>query len=361
MNNEDILFAVLNSFNISITKINNLFKFLGKPSDVLKAIENNDIRLLKILSDMELNTIKSRTDKNYIKKVSDRLKTLNVFVVTRFSDNVPNRFKITFEQCNCYGLFCKGSLDCLNNKTCAIVGSRTPDAYGKRVSTDFAQAIAKAGATIVSGLAYGIDSIGHIAALENNTTTIAVLGGGFNKIYPEQNTNLANRIIENGGLLVSEYAPHVPSNNYQFPARNRIIASLSDAVVITQFKVKSGAMHTKNYAVEYGKDLFIPLADIYSTKSGGNLATIEEFPNTAVVSPAQVLEALKLESKQTKNIYSDLSEEEITIVKLLAEHEVHFDDIVKSSGFPPQKVNVLLTTLKISGIIKELSGNFFSL
>lgn len=361
MNREDLIFVALHSFDIGLSKINNLFKLFGAPSLVLKAIKEGDMRTQKYLDASEINTINSKINDSFLNKLNARLAQLKIFVVTRFSNNVPKRLKTVFELCNCYGLFCKGDLNALNAKTCAIVGSRTPDAYGKRVSCEYARAIAKAGATIVSGLAAGVDSIGHTEAIANNAKTIAVLGGGFNKIYPSINTRLADKIIATGGLLLSEYPPQMQTQSYYFPVRNRIIAALSDAVVITQFKVKSGAMHTKNYAVEYGIDLFIPVADIYRECASGNLAVIEELPLTASVSPRQVIAALKLEAPAENNPLADLSADEIKIVKLLANGEKHFNDIVAESGFNAQTVNVLLTTLKISGIIKELAGNFFSL
>lgn len=360
MNREDIIFAVLHSFNLSISKVNNLIKTFGTPSLVLDALDKKDMRLNSLLTVLEQNSMSCKINKDYIKKIENRLNEINVFVITTFSDYIPNRISIVFERCKTLGLFFKGDLKCLETTTCAIVGSRMPNAYGKRVASDFASKIAKAKATIISGLASGIDSIAHTEALNNNAKTVAVLGGGFNKIYPEFNTNLANKIIEQGGLLVSEYPPQMQTQSYFFPVRNRIIAALSDAVVIAQFKTKSGAMHTKNYAVEYGVDLFVPVADIYSEHSSGNLATIEELPFTAVVKPEQVLYALKLEVKADTS-YDNLTSDEIAIVKLLSEKEKHFDDLVAESGFTPQRVNVLLTTLKISGIIKELAGNFFSL
>ena len=361
MNREDLIFASLCSFNITISKLNNVItKVYKTPSKLYNAFLSGDKELLKFFEPAEISTIKLQMDDKFIKKVEHRLQELNVLVITKQSYNIPKRIRDVFELWETNGLFLKGSLKALETTTCAIVGSRTADAYGRRVTTEFSRDIAKAGATIVSGLAAGVDSIAHNEAINNNALTIAVLGGGFNKIYPEFNTNLANKIIEKGGLLISEYPPHMQTQSYHFPVRNRIIAALSDAVLITAFKIKSGAMHTKNYAIDYGKDLFIPIVDIYRESCAGNVSVIDALPETAVVNVRPILNRLKLEAKQT-SFFDDLTKDEITIVKILKQEEKHFDDIVKISGFNAQKVNVLLTTLKINGIIKELAGNFFSL
>ena len=150
----------------------------------------------------------------------------------------------------------------------AIVGTRRASRYGKDVTEQFASSLARAGVTIVSGLADGVDTFSHQACLNVKGKTIAVLGGGINNIYPATNTNLANKIVESGGLILSEYRPNEKPQTYYFPIRNRIIAGLSKAVLITEATEKSGSMHTKNYALDYGREVFaVPgrINDIYST------------------------------------------------------------------------------------------------
>ncbi len=360
MNKEDLIYAAMASLNISNSKINNLLKTFGMPSDVLKAIENSDMRLEAILQSSDKILIETKLTKDFLNKIEKRLNEINTKVITLYSENIPERIKNVFDLTGCFGLFYKGDLNCLNGKTCAIVGSRAADAYGKRVTHEFAEGIAKAGAVIISGLAVGVDSISHEEALKNNAKTVAVLGGGFNKIYPAFNESLANKIVEAGGLLLSEYAPHVLSQSYHFPVRNRIIAALSDVVLITQFKVKSGAKHTRDYAIDYGIDFFTPVANLYQESCSGNIWTIEHYPGSAIVNIDPILSLLKLE-KIEEDKFENLTKDEIAIVTVLKEEEKHFDDIVKETGLSSQTVNVLLTTLKISGIIKELTGNFFSL
>ena len=158
-------------------------------------------------------------------------------------------------------LFYEGNLEMLNKRPCiAIVGSRKCSNYGRQVAYDFAKSLSKAGITVISGMAYGIDSSAHIGALTGEGSTVAVMGTGIDKCYPAKNKSLHDQISKKG-LLITEFGVGVNPLPYNFPRRNRIISGLCDALIVIEAGLESGALITADFALEQGKD-------VYSVPSG---------------------------------------------------------------------------------------------
>lgn len=174
-----------------------------------------------------------------------------------------------------YKLYVMGAAKLLNQKMLAVVGSRAVTPYGREVTTRLVAEAVWAGIPIVSGLALGVDSVAHRAVLEAGGTTIAVLPGGINKIYPAAHQKLAKEIIEKGGAVVSEYPGEMTPHKYHFIARNRIIAGLAHATLITEAAEKSGSLHTAQFALDQGKEVLAVPGSIFSPNSVGthNLIT----------------------------------------------------------------------------------------
>ena len=354
--------AALTAFEeLDSAKISNLLCIYLLPSKIFKAVKEGDEKLNKLLNRKIIEKLQNALDDSFVKNFSSNLEKTNIKFISAFCGEVSEKLSSIFELAKLNGIYYKGDLSLIEEKSIAIVGKRMPDSYGKKVTEDFASSLTKAGLVIVSGLAAGVDSIAHNMCLKNGGKTIAVLGGGFNKIYPAFNAGLAEEIVKSGGLLISEYAPGISSNAYHFPVRNRIIAALSDAALITQMGEKSGANHTKNYAVDYGKPLYIVIADSYREASAGNLRLIEEMPECAVVTPARILHEFGLFCAREKKNARQLSIEEQGIVNCLKDGELHFDDIAEATGLAPGILLSLLTALKIDGIVSQLAGNFYSL
>ena len=173
-------------------------------------------------------------------------------------------------------LFCLGNLELFNTKSIAVIGSRNYSTYGERAAKEFSYNLAKSGICIVSGFARGIDSFSHIACIEAGGKTIAVLGSGLNVIYPKENARLFEKIVENGGLIISEYPLDTKPLKQNFPARNRIISGLSDGVVVIEARKNSGTNITVDFALEQGKDVFVIPGNIYSKTSDGTNFLIKE-------------------------------------------------------------------------------------
>lgn len=173
-------------------------------------------------------------------------------------------------------LYCKGNINLLKNISIAIVGCRRASQYGIKASKYFSYNLAKHGLNIVSGLASGVDGYAHLGALYANGKTIAVVGGGLDIIYPKENVKLVDQIIKSGGLIISEYSlGTIPRREY-FPARNRIISGISNAILVIEAKEKSGALITAEHALEQGRDVFAVPGNINSENSLGTNKLIQE-------------------------------------------------------------------------------------
>ena len=153
-------------------------------------------------------------------------------------------------------IYVVGNIELLNNKSIAIVGSRISTTYGEYYAAKFAKEISKKGITIISGLAKGIDGIAHQNSKQEKGKTIAVLGCGFNHVYPKENEELFNEIIDDGGCIVSQYSPDTDINLKEVPFRNRIISALSEGVLIVEARHRSGSGVTAKYAFEQNKKVF---------------------------------------------------------------------------------------------------------
>lgn len=258
-------------------------------------------------------------------------------------------------------LYVRGELRA-EEKCFAIVGTRLCSTYGKQVAMEIAGDLANAGLTIVSGLAPGIDTAAHRAAVELKKRTIAVLGTGVDEksLYPKENIQLARRIIETGGAVISEYPPGTPGSKITFPDRNRIISGLSLGTLVVEAKQKSGALITANYARKQGRKLFAVPGPIHSLNSKGPNALIK---GGAVLTESanDILKALKI--KELKAGSSSKSgwenEEERLISEALAEGPLDIEKIIEKTKLPPQTAAGTLATMELNGKIINLGGNVY--
>lgn len=174
-------------------------------------------------------------------------------------------------------LYCLGNIELLNYKNnIAIIGSRNYSDYGKKATKDFSEGLSKNEICIISGLAKGIDAFAHGGCLNVGGKTIAVLGSGIDVIYPKENEKLFYKIIENNGLIISEYPLGTKPEKQHFPARNRIISGLSDGILVIEARKNSGTNITVDFALEQGKDVFVIPGNIYSKTSDGTNFLIKE-------------------------------------------------------------------------------------
>lgn len=243
----------------------------------------------------------------------------------------------------------------------AVVGSRNPTPYGQQITTQLVSACAAAGITIISGLAYGVDSLAHRAALNSGGKTIAVLPASLKYIYPRGHQRLAQQILEQGGALVSEYSGPGAPQKYRFIARNRIIAGLAQATLITEAGAKSGSLHTAQFALELGREVLAVPGNITSPLSAGTNQLLRDGARQ-VTSPTDILELFNLKlMKLAQNNYGGHSSAEQTLLRLLQRGASQTDDLLNQSKLTPAIFNQTLTGLQLADLIKPLSPGHWGL
>lgn len=260
-------------------------------------------------------------------------------------------------------LYIKGTLESLNQPTVAVVGSRRATQYGYQSTEVIFRPIARCGITIVSGLALGVDTIAHKTAVENGGKTIAVLGCGLDQVYPTSNQHLAQKILDTGGALVSEFAPGLPSYRSNFPIRNRIIAGLSQLTVVIEALADSGALITARAALEYNREVGAVPGDINRPQALGPINLIK-MGASVITSADDVLVALGLEPgveelSQQQSDLSQLSNNEKVVIEKLSREPVHVDKLSKEVMLDIADVNSALVMLELKGVVKNLGGNLY--
>jgi DNA protecting protein DprA len=255
-------------------------------------------------------------------------------------------------------LFLIGELPKKDYKILAVVGSRKFSAYGKMVCEKIIAGLARQPIVIVSGLALGIDSIAHRAALQAGLQTIALPGSGLDEevLYPHSHINLAREIVQAGGGLLSEFEPTWPSYKANFPQRNRLIAGIADAVLIIECERKSGTLITARLASDYNKDVLTIPGSIFSATSTGPHLLLK-LGATPITSAQDVIEALHLETEQNSlwQNHDDCNKDEQKILQLLNTPKTR-DDLLIQSQLSPAELNSALMMLEIKNYIVEKAG-----
>lgn len=254
----------------------------------------------------------------------------------------------------------------------AIVGARNPSTYGSDIACQIGKRMVENKITVVSGLAYGIDKMSHIGALQayssyinNYPSTIAILGSGLLEIYPREHKYLAKNIIDSGGMIISEYGLKMTPRTFLFPRRNRIISGISKGIVIVEAKKKSGSLITARFALEHGKDLHCVPGPIDSELSEGVNLLIKE--GAAVITSVddfiKNISKTNQSTQRTQDVIdkqATLSDLEAMIINDLKSSALTFDEINDAGILDEEELRVLLTKLEFKGILKK-NGNFYQL
>lgn len=295
----------------------------------------------------------------------------NVKILTPMDKEYPKRLL----QINKFPhkLYVLGNTSLLNKNSIAIVGSRDCSEYGKQYAFKFARELGEANISIISGMAIGIDTFAHIGAIKTLGKTIAVLGTGFNNIYPKENIELFNKILESGGCIISEHEPSTQVKLSNFPKRNRIISGISLGTLVIEAKHRSGSSITAKRTFEQNKKVFcIPrnlgekhgVGTNYLLKNGAELVTniddilekldIEKI-NNSKISMEQVNKLLE-EYKENTSEQSNIPNEYKKVYKILKE-PLNINNLAKKSNLSIQKINEILTMMEIEGYVKRLENN----
>lgn len=352
----------LNSLGISSTTLEKLISVFPDIREILE-IKSNLLLNIKGIHGKTLNKIIANRNHKYMGELFKVLKNNKVEIITILDSNYPDRLK------NIYGkpyvLYGKGDMIKHDELAIGIVGSRKSTSYGKWACEKFTKELVELGVTIVSGLALGIDSIAHKAAIENKGRTIAVLGNGIDKIYPKRNKRIYEE-IPNHGMILTEFPVGTLPLPYNFPQRNRIISGLSLGVIVIEAREKSGSLITAHHALEQGKDVFALPGNINNIYSKGTNKLIMDGAKPLldirdIIEEIRELQLKTLEEKKKDIDLSQFSNIEVEIIDILEKGPLHCDLIAYKTGIDITNIMSSLTVLELKGIVKEVSGRTFTL
>ncbi len=350
------LIIFLSQYDLPYSKIGQILEELGSNPSIT-AFKKTKLYKNNILTQENYENMIAQADDSIVGTYILNLENRGIKITTKFDEDFPKKL---YDLPDCpYILYYMGDINLANVPSLSVVGTRKPTNYGRMVTERFVRDIASSGVVIVSGLAYGVDSIAHRKCLEVGGKTIAVLGGGFDHIYPTEHQNLAMEIAEKG-LLLSEYRPKRTTTKYSFPQRNRIVAGLSDGVLITEAGIKSGTIHTKEFALEYGRNIYSVPGNIDSSSSQLTNEIIKIGQASCVTKPDDILKDYEIKTK-SKSLNIAVSDDEKKILKILESGMKSIDDLTIMSELSINIFNICLTTLEISGIIKRLPGGNIAL
>jgi len=258
-------------------------------------------------------------------------------------------------------LYVKGAISPEDELAIAVVGTRKITGYGGQVTESLVTELVSAGLTIVSGLARGVDSMAHKAALKAGGRTIGVLACGLDIVYPPENISLVKEIIDGHGAVISEFPLGMQPMPGSFPARNRIISGLALGTVVIEAPQKSGALITARHAAEQGREVFAIPGPVTSPNAAGP-AHLIKMGAKLVFNVQDILEELEIETEieAKKQIRAENPEEE-TILSLIKDEAKHIDDIVRESGFDSGKVASIMSLMEIKGKVRNLGGMVYSI
>lgn len=360
-NNDDKIIIWLSSFEfMSYKKLKLIVDNFEDLDELFYNLDDYKSDLTKIIKKDEFAQLKENNNLFGVDRVISEYDKLGIRAISIKNDDYPELLRET--DAPPIILYCKGNVSLLKTDCLAVVGTRRATNYGKSSCSKIISQVASQGITIVSGLAEGIDTVAHRSALDVNGKTIAVIGSGLNYIYPSSNEGLYKEILDKGGLILSEYKPSEPVVTYHFPVRNRIIAGLSKATFIVEAGEKSGSMHTKNYALDYGREVFALPARINDIYSVGCNKLIKCGQARMALSAEDFMEffgGANIDGGVTKTI--ELSFDEQKIYDELDLNELAVDELTLKTGLAPKILLTLLMRMEIKGIIKKLPGNIYTI
>jgi DNA processing protein len=346
--------------NIGSVRLNKLLEVFGKPQEIFSAKYEHLASIFGIESQIASDIVSFK--KENIEKEFFSSEKLGIKILTLNDDDYPENLR------QIPGapivLYCLGQITPADNLAIGIVGSRRASLYGLNNAEIFAVQLSARGITIVSGMARGVDTYAHRGALKAKGRTIAVMGSGFNHIYPAENADLAGQ-ISTCGAVISEFPMETKPFPGNFPRRNRLISGLSLGVLITEAARNSGALITADFALEQGREVFALPGRIDSLGSMGTNALLKQGAKI-VTCCDDILEELNLAAPSMKKIEPVVNEQEIIcgqeesrLYEYITRQPVAIDDLIQKSALSSSQVLSLILKLQFKKLIKALPGKQF--
>ena len=268
-------------------------------------------------------------------------------------------------------LWIKGDKRVLDQDGVAIIGTRRPSKYGMDQAIKWARSLSDAGLCINSGLAYGVDAVAHKSTLDAGGKTVAVLGSGIDVIYPAKNKHLADRIIETGGAVITEYPPGTPPDAVNFPGRNRIVSGMSRGVLVIESGIKGGSMITARYALDQNREVFVIPHTLNHMRGEGCNYLIKTGQGKLVQKPEDIFDEISIHTNDSavpakpeefnKWKSLELTGQGIEICQILSGGYLHIDQISVKSGKPTYQLLPQLLELEMLGAVRQKAGKYFGL
>lgn len=341
----------------------------GSPGEAWEAARCEPDAFRGILPDSALRSLRGCLEPGRAEKILEACERQGIRPLVKGCSAYPARLAAIYDPP--LVLYVRGGADLSAQKMVAMVGTRRPTEYGRTAAYHLAGELAMAGVTVVSGLAYGLDISAHRGCLDAGGATVAVLGCGVDIVYPATHAAEARRMLENGGGIVSEYAPGTGPQRAYFPARNRIISGLVDGVIVVEAPMKSGTMHTVRSAQDQGREVLAVPGNINVPQGAGSNQLIGEGARPVFgagdvldqlgygrVQPGRKRRAISL-SDDTQQELALTDDERLVYEYLARVGEGAPDDFAQQLGLPMERMNSLLTILELRGILKKLPGNRF--
>jgi DNA processing protein len=350
--------------NIGDVHAKALINIYGTAHAVFKA-RKKELEAIEGIGTVRANSIKAFTDFTSSEaeiKFIEKYKIAPLFITDK---NYPQRLL------NCYDspvlLYYRGTVDLNTSKIVSVVGTRNNSEYGKAVCEKLVEELSEQNIVVVSGLAFGIDTIAHKAALKNNLQTVGVLAHGLDRIYPTQNKTLAKQMTEQGGLL-TDFISNTNPDKQNFPKRNRIVAGMCDALVVMESGKKGGSLITAELANGYNKDVFAIPGKTTDIKSEGCNYLIKQNKASLITCATDLIELMnwvpkeKKQQKKQRELFIELTPDEKNIVDILQQREsIQIDELYFKSGLSSSAVATALLMLEMQNVVQSLPGKVYKL
>ena len=346
---------LLETPEIGIAKAIRLTGILGEPVNFIGS-SAGELQDIDFISDTAKRNLVNNVFPKDWNRIAILLEKYNIKFISILDDNYPSLLKSIYDPPPF--LFYRGALKKNDfRRTLAIVGTRKASNYGKLMTKKIGEKLTSAGFTIVSGLAFGIDTIAHLSALDCGGRTLAVLGTGCEQIYPPRNRELADRIIENGALI-SEFIPGRKAERWNFPTRNRIISGISLGSLIIEGSKRSGALLTAKFALDQNRDVFALPGDIDKPEAEGPNYLIK-LGAKIVTCANDILEEYDLILENAEKPFPKLTSNEEKIYQILLKNkpEIEFDSLMLKTGYSVGELSTVLLSLELKNVVKKMPGN----
>lgn len=342
-----------------------LVDFFGSPGAALKA-SSKDLNRIRGLTPAVCQAIADHRDNILVERELEIIERRGCKIITIQDESYPANLKAIYDPPQL--LYVKGDLLPADSLAVSVVGTRSASPYGKMVAEQLSSELAARGVTVISGMAYGIDTAAHTGALDGGGRTIAVMGNGLDVVYPARNLKLLQKIIDSGAA-VSEFPMGMKPLRNNFPRRNRVISGLSLGTVIVEAPKRSGALITADYALDQGREVLAVPGQIFSETSGGThdlikqgAKLVESVDDILEELPPHALPPVTREDVEIaeERVELQLSEPEKAIWKVIGSSTMHIDDISRQAALPPYKVSAALVMLELKGMVQQSAGKMFT-